>query len=190
MHISSERVIQMQDWREQAKKKNVEIIKEGRCQFCGSPVEKGVTQCVEISSMIIHKLNHADGIKNMTIFMCVDAHALQHPEIHGRWNNHYHLTRLELILNENFQWNYKLSPLLSEVLDEYKKQHQNERIIPSEPGKRGSITAYDIDKTSSEEEYIELVKQWAKEVYESYLEGHKISKKIASKFKEKINRKL
>jgi hypothetical protein len=60
----------MQDWRYQAKKNNVDIIEKGRCQFCNAPVVSGVDQCVEISSAIIHKLNHEDGIKNMTIFLC------------------------------------------------------------------------------------------------------------------------
>ncbi len=44
----------------------------------------GVTQCVEIVAGVTHLISHEDGIKNKTIFKCVDAHALQHPEIHGR----------------------------------------------------------------------------------------------------------
>ncbi|WP_069872288.1 DUF5946 family protein [Fusibacter sp. 3D3] len=93
----------------------------------------------------------------MTIFLCVDAHALQHAEIHGRWNNHFHLTRLNLILNENIKWNYKLSPLLSEVVDSYKASRLEERIIPPEIGKNGNSTVLDVCNTSDGEEYIKVV---------------------------------
>lgn len=175
----------MQEWRDQAIKNNVHINENGQCQFCNAPLEQGVTQCVELSSMINHKLDHDAGIKNMTIFLCVDAHALQHTEIHGRWSNHFHLTRLELILNHNIVWNYKLSPLLSKVVDDYKKTHQEEKILPPKVGERGSLTAYDINMAKEDNEYIELVNRWANEVYTSFTNGHEISKKISSIFKAK-----
>jgi hypothetical protein len=112
----------------------------------------------------------------------LDAHALQHAEIHGRWNNHFHLTRLELIINYNISWNYKLSPFLSEVVDEYKESHKEERIVPPKFGERGSLTVYDVDKAKNDNEYIHLVNQWAEEVYISFSGGHVISKDMANRF--------
>lgn len=176
----------MQDWREQAQKNNI-ICESGDCQFCGAPLEEGVSQCVDISSMITFMISQEEGISNMTIFMCVDSHALQHSEIHGRWNNHFHLSRLELILNDKIPWNYKLSPLLSNVVNDYKKSNKNEFIVPPEPKKRGNITAYSIANAESEEQYIHLVNDWAKSVYDSFLKDQVISKKIAKLFREKYN---
>lgn len=177
----------MQDWREQAQKNNIQIIDFGDCQFCGAPLERGITQCVDISSRITHMLNHNDGIKYMTIFMCVDAHALQHCEIHGRWNNHYHLSRLELILKNNISWNYKLSPLLSNVVNEYKDIHSQEIISPPKPKKRGTLTAYAVDNSESEEQYFKLVREWASGVYDLFSEGHDVSRKIATLFRERYS---
>ena len=176
----------MQDWRDHAKKNNIDIIEHGKCQLCGAPLQFGISQCVDISSTITHKINHNDGIKFMTIFLCVDAHALQHSEIHGRWNIHFHLSRLNLILNDNIHWNYKLSPILSEVVDEYKKTHREERILPPQVEKRGAVTVIDVEKTLDDKEYIQLVNKWAKEVYDSFTNGHEISKEISALFKTKI----
>jgi len=177
----------MQDWRAQARKNSVEVLEIGSCQFCGAPVDSGVSECVDIAGNVTHKIDHKEGIKNMTIFLCVDAHALQHPEIHGRWSNHFHLSRLELILNDKIYWNYRLSTILSSVVDDYKNRHKEERILPPKPGSRGFLSVYDIDKTQSNDEYIQMVDKWAGEVYKTYIFSHPVSKKIAKLFKEKIS---
>lgn len=177
----------MNDWRNQAKKNNFKVKQNGKCQLCGAPLSNGISECVDVSSNIIHKLNHEAGIDSMTIFLCVDAHALQHAEIHGRWNNHFHLTRLNLILNENIKWNYKLSPLLSEVVDSYKASRLEERIIPPEIGKRGNTTVLDVSNTSNDEEYIKVVNKWALEVYNSFEKGHDIAAKLSQIFKDKFH---
>ncbi|MEM7184118.1 MAG: DUF5946 family protein [Spirochaetota bacterium] len=176
----------MQDWRQQATENHITIVETGECQFCRAPLQEGVSECVAIAANITHKINHADGIKNKTIFLCVDAHTLQHTEIHGRWSNHFHLSRLQLILNRKIQWNYELSPLLSRTIDEYKKAHPEERILAPKIGQRGLLTVYDILNAKEEREYIELVNQWAKAVYDSYANGHGIAEKIAYLFQGKI----
>ena len=175
----------MQDWQVQAKKNELNILEDGKCQLCGSNTAKGLFECVGKSSLITHQFNHEDGIKYNTIFLCVDAHALQHSEIHGRWNNHFHLTRLNLILIENINWDYKLSPLLSNVVNSYKMKHLDEKIVSPEIGKRGFITISDVEKSSSDSDYIQLVNKWAVGVFESFIQGHEISKKISRLFKDK-----
>lgn len=176
----------MKDWKNQANKNNLKIEENGKCQLCGALLTSGISQCVDISSNINHKLNHKAGIDSMTIFLCVDAHALQHAEIHGRWNNHFHLTRLNLILNENIKWNYKLSPLLSEVVDSYKASRLEERIIPPVIGKRGNTTVFNVNNTSEDEEYIKVVYRWAREVYNAFENGHDIVEQLSNIFKVKF----
>lgn len=177
----------MQEWRSQAHKNNLDIKENGKCQLCEAQLTNGISQCVDISNYIAHKLNHDEGVKSMTIFICVDAHALQHAEIHGRWNNHFHLTRLNLILNENIKWNYKLSPLLSEVVNEYKVSRLEERIVPPMLGKRGQTTVVDVYNTSNDEEYIKMAYRWAREVYNSFENGHEIVEELSKIFKTKLN---
>jgi len=169
----------MQTWQEQSKKNGLTILEKGKCQLCGANTTKGIFECVEKSGLITHQLKHN------TIFLCVDAYALQHTEIHGRWNNHFHLTRLNLILNKNINWNYKLSPLLSNIINFYKYKHIDEKIIPPEIGKRGVLTITNIEKINSELEYIKMVNMWAVEVFESFINGHEIVDEISLLFKNK-----
>jgi hypothetical protein len=116
----------------------------------------------------------------------VDAHALQHSEIHGRWNNHFHLTRLHLILKLDYKWDYNKSPLLSNYLNEYKKDKNNEILIPPKPMERGYITSIDIlNNAKTESEFKELIKQWALTVYNSWANYHNLVDIIAKGFIDK-----
>lgn len=116
-------------------------------------------------------------------FFIVDAHTLQHPEIHGRWNNHFHLSRLHLIFKYNINWTYQLSPKLSDHLNAYKVSRENEHLTVPEQLQRGSITSTDILKAvDNESECKILIKNWAMEVYKAWNTNHKIVDKIATGF--------
>ncbi len=112
----------------------------------------------------------------------MDAHALQHPEIHGRWSNHFHLTRLNLILVKKQEWDYKKSPLLSDYLNNYKQNRPNEFLALPKPLDRGKITAKDLIKATTADECVELIKKWAYEVYHSWISSHSIVSQIADGF--------
>ena len=115
--------------------------------------------------------------------MIVDAHTLQHPEIHGRWNNHFHLSRLHLIFKYNIQWTYQLSPKLSDYLNRYKVNHQSEYLIPPKVFERGKITTTDIRKKSTNEEDCKnAIIKWAKEVHSVWSNSHAIVDNIAKGF--------
>ena len=90
----------MQDFMDQAAKNGVDLLNKGRCQFCGADYQKGIFDCMENynSGLLLFDFNDPKYLLNR--FLSVDAHALQHPEIHGRWSNHFHLTRLHLILQK------------------------------------------------------------------------------------------
>lgn len=178
----------MQDWIEQANKKNVAILQHGRCQFCFSRTERGVAECVEVASLATHKIDHPLGIEHRTIFLCVDAHALQHPEIHGRWNNHFHLARLNLILADQVRWEYPFSPVLSSVVNTYKAGRSDEFIPPPKAGSRGELTVTDVLDTNSPEEYVRIVWSWAQQVHSAYADGHEIAKEISRLFRNRIAR--
>lgn len=115
--------------------------------------------------------------------MIVDAHALQHPEIHGRWSNHFHLTRLHLIFKYDINWTYKMSPKLSNQLNIYKSKKQYEVLIPPETMQRGLITSTDIlEKPKSPSETKEWIKKWAWSTYNSWSANHKVVDVIAHQF--------
>lgn len=172
----------MQSYEEQAAKRNIIIKENGPCQFCDAQVENGVKECIELSTIATHFLNHDRAIKTNCLFLAVDAHALSHTEIHGRWNNHFHQTRLHLILKENIDWDYFKSPKLSQIINAYKTHHMDEYIHPPEVLHRGSITVSDVLLVDNEETYIQMVYKWAMNVYKAYLEGHEIAKSLSREY--------
>src|SRR5690606_26241095 len=95
---------------------------------------------------------------HLSRFLSVDAHALQHPEIHGRWSNHFHLTRLNLILDKKQHWDYKKSPRLSDYLNKYKLGRPNEVLAVPQPLERGTVTSKDLMTATTTNECVELIR--------------------------------
>ena len=91
----------MQDYISFAEKNGVSLLDSGACQFCGAEVQRGVHECLEIFNLGFQQIDFSNPENHLYRFFIVDAHTLQHSEIHGRWNNHFHLTRLHLIFERN-----------------------------------------------------------------------------------------
>src|SRR5690606_17526794 len=130
----------MQNYIDIANKNGVSLIDSGICKLCGAPTTRGVHECVELFHAGFDKLDYRKKACHIYRFISVDAHTLQHPELHGRWNNHFHLTRLHLTFYYGIQWNYQLSPKLSNHLNQYKVSNSLEYLSPPSVLERGSIT--------------------------------------------------
>jgi ribosomal protein S18 len=172
----------MQDFTEQAIKNGVTLLDKGKCQFCGANYKGDVFECMEIYNNKVLLFDYNIPEINQTRFLIVDTHALQHSELHGRWNNHLHLTRLCLLLEKKVKWDYKKTPLLSDFINEYKKIRMDEILIPPSKLERGKITTKDISLATSTKQYIELVQHWAEEVYHAWALNHLLVSKIADGF--------
>lgn len=174
----------MQDYIDIAAKNGVTLIGEGNCQFCGSETERGVHECVELFSQIAYEsIDYSKSENHIFRFIAVDAHTLQHSEIHGRWNNHFHLTRQHLIFHYNVQWNYELSPKLSDHLNEYKVHNGEEKLSPPAIINRGTVTTKNVITNSSlETDWKEMITKWGIEVYQAWSRHHEIVDKIAQGF--------
>ena len=173
----------MQDYIDIANKNGVTLKGEGSCQFCGASTTRGVHECLEIFNLGFQTINFSEEANHLYRFLIVDAHTLQHPEIHGRWNNHFHLTRLHLILKYEVRWSYQLSPMLSNYLNQYKATRQDEYLQVPAGLKRGEITTTDVLSRSQDEEGCKLaIHDWAREVYHVWSDSHSIVDEIASGF--------
>lgn len=175
----------MQDFIDQATKNGVTLLNKGNCQFCGADYQKGIFDCMGNYNSGLKLLDFSNSEYHVSRFLSVDAHALQHPEIHGRWSNHFHLTRLNLILEKNVKWDYKKSPLLSDFLNDYKINRQDEFLSIPKPLDRGNITAKNLIKATTADECVELIKKWADEVYCAWSLNHKLVSQIAYGFLDK-----
>jgi hypothetical protein len=172
----------MQDFIDQANKNGVALHDKGRCQCCGADYQKGIFDCMDNYNNGLQLLDFNNSEHHISRFLSVDAHALQHPEIHGRWSNHFHLTRLNLILDKKQTWDYRKSPMLSDYLNAYKINRPNEFLIIPKPLERGQITAKDLIKATTADECVALIKQWADEVYHSWSSNYSIVSQIADGF--------
>ena len=171
----------MQDYRDFAEKNGVRLLDTGPCQFCGAQTKRGIHECLEIFHLSFQTNNSID--QHLYRFLIVDAHALQHPEIHGRWSNHFHLCRLHLIFKHGVKWTYAMSPKLSDYLNAYKQGNEDEYLIPPDIQQRGTITSTQILNCSSDEQMCKaLIEKWAKEVYVSWQSNHQKADAIANGF--------
>ncbi|NUO01420.1 MAG: hypothetical protein HUU01_12490 [Saprospiraceae bacterium] len=175
----------MTDFIDQAEKNGVVLLDNGPCQFCGADYQRGIFDCMDHYNSSLYLLDFKETEYHIPRFLSVDAHALQHPEIHGQWSNYFHLTRLNLILDKNQAWDYKKSPLLSNYLNEYKLNQPIELLAIPKPLERGSITAKDLLAASTAAECVEWIKKWAAEVYRAWSPNHSLVSKIAAGFLDK-----
>jgi hypothetical protein len=171
----------MQDWLSYAEKHEIALQDIGPCQFCGAPVLRGVKECHHNISHIAEMLDYNDPANYVTRFLSVDAMALQHYELHGPWNNYIHFARLVLIFEKNVQWNYTLTPLLSNVVNDYKRDKSTH---PSPPikGQRGTITTVDLLAAKTPEQCREIVRNWGHNVYEAFYSYREEVEIIVSRF--------
>jgi len=173
----------MQDYISMAAKNNVQLKDSGSCQFCGSNTQRGVHECIELFNLSLNFPNHAGSASGNYRFICVDAHTLQHPELHGRWNNHFHLLRQRLIFHHSVLWSYKLSPILSQFLGEYKENHPNQILKPPEPLSRGKITTSDLSALSIPSlESRNLIEKWGREVHRAWSAYHELIEQLSVDF--------
>ena len=172
----------MQDFIAQASKNGVLLSETGPCQCCGADFEQGIFDCMHHYQYGLELIDFSQAENLIFRFLSVDAHALQHPEIHGRWSNHFHLTRLNLMLEKKIRWDYQSSPVLSNYLNAYKADRPNEILIPPAPMYRGNITTKDFVAVSSAEACMHLIKQWAEQVYVAWQDNHALVSPIADGF--------
>jgi Family of unknown function (DUF5946) len=175
----------MQTFLDQAEKNGITLLNEGPCQCCGAMYERGIFECMEHYNNGMQFLDFNEARNHRYIFLSVDAHALQHPEIHGRWSNHFHLTRLHLLFAKNQTWNYQKSPLLSNYLNEYKSLRPQEVLNVPLPTNRGKLTNKEISEVKTADECKMLIENWAKEVYIAYNLNLAIVEEIAKGFLNK-----
>lgn len=173
----------MQDYVSFAEKNGISLYNKGNCQLCGAKTTRGIHECLEIFNLGFQSIDFSLPENHIYRFFIVDAHTLQHPEIHGRWSNHFHLTRLHLIFKYQVAWTYQLSPKLSDTLNKYKAVNKDEKFKASKPLNRGNITTTDILETASDMEKTKLmIWDWAKEVYMNWEGYHGIVDVIAQRF--------
>ncbi len=176
----------MQHYTNFAQKNNVVLLDTGPCQFCGAQTQRGVHECLEVFNLGFQSVDYSLPENHLYRFLTVDAHTLQHPEIHGRWSNHFHLTRLHLMLKHEVEWTYQLSPRLSDHLKGYKRAHAEEYLSLPPILQRGIITSTDVLAVQEDiQQCKDLIRNWAEAVYDVWSDHHITIAEVAKGFSGK-----
>jgi hypothetical protein len=163
----------MQNYVEFAAKNGVVLDDVGPCQFCGAVLDRSVHECMEIFELGFGGLDLTSPQDHIIRFFIVDAHALQHPELHGRWSSHFHLARLVAVLDEDVVWRYSDSPKLSAALDVHKTGVPHERLVPPRIGERGTHTVADVQAIRDDESACKTeIRAWARSVHAAWASEH------------------
>jgi hypothetical protein len=145
----------------------------GPCQFCGAVLEGSVHECVEIFELGFGGLEHISRQEHIFRFFIVDAHALQHPELHGRGSSHFHLARLVAVLDGGVVWEYSDSPRSSTVLDAHKTGVPNQRLAPPRTGERGTHNVSDVQAVRDDDTaYKAEIRAWARPIHSAWASEH------------------
>ncbi len=167
-------------------RKNIKLKNTGPCQFCGAQMAKGVLECVSIYEQAFQLFDLSDQQSLGYRFLSVDAHALQHPEIHGHWSSHFHLTRLHLMLKLQVEWNYRQSVQLNHYLNQFQLDRRNKYLVLPPAGMRGTITAKEVFSTADVEVCKRRINKWACQVYDAWSANHDRITGMATDFLQKL----
>ena len=178
----------MQSYLDVAAKNGVALDDVGPCQFCGAALDRSVHECMEIFELGFGGLDLTSPQDHYVRFFIVDAHALQHPELHGRWSSHFHLARLVTVFDEGVVWRYRDSPTLSAALDVHKAGVPDERLVPPRAGQRGTHTVCDVQAVRDDEAACKAeIRAWARSVHAAWATEHEkvlpvVRRFLASRF--------
>lgn len=156
----------MQTLEDYAHKSGLELKKDGPCQLCGSRVTGGIYECFEMFQQIVGEASNPNDTRVTVQLIIVDAHALQHSEVHGIRNNNYHLLRLLGIYkygtSSRIGADYSfLSPILDPNISVL---HLDSPQVKS----RGILTVADIVGVNEGDHSIKLIKDWGREVFNAW----------------------
>jgi len=137
-----------------------------RCQCCGAAVAEGVKGCWELYAGLGERA-YADPAYATATFYGVDAHALQHPEIHGIKNNAAHLLRLHWIFSRH-------AYVQANTVPRWWQAYLQSNNIPhlDSPPQRGDITVVQVAAAPSAPAYAAAMQAWGRAVYDAWAIHH------------------
>ena len=137
------------------------------CPYCGAAIADGDADCQPLYAEFLYKLYNNPGYAAVA-FLTVDAHALQHPEIHGYKNNAFHLLRLYWQLEFGGDALHDRGPRWLQV------QFDGKVDVPKldAPAQRGAITVADAMRAETVPELAALVQQWGQAVWGAWSQYH------------------
>ena len=137
------------------------------CAGCGAKIEGGLEGCQNLFATLLAREYTDFAYAKMNSFT-VDAHALQHPEVHGV-KNIAHLIRLCWLIEHNGNPHIGMHgpPWFVKHLD------GDYRPPPLEiPKNRGAITVVEVAQAQTSEAYEKLARAWGRSAWDAFALHH------------------
>lgn len=150
------------------------------CKYCRASIPKRTRDCFEYYSEIMTSKFSTEEFRKFQIY-CVDAHALQHPELHGVKNNFYHLLSL------CYSFEFKKGPVNYNDIKFLQQRTNSSKDIPNliGPANRGSMTINSIENISDKLLFEKISREWAFEVWNCWSDYHALIRKEIHKLYDK-----
>lgn len=156
------------------------------CEGCGLqlPMINDVCHSYMLSSPACWKIynevlarEYGDNAYSSVNRLTVDSYALQHPGTDDRRaikSVNTHLASLYLIFEKNHSYG-EATAMMTHIIEKHKVQFT----YLKPPKDLGNLTIYDVWKAKNAEEHIDIVKQWAKNVWDAWSEYHQYIARLA-----------
>jgi hypothetical protein len=138
------------------------------CPYCGAAIGSGADACLRLVAQLAERAR-AEKDYAQAHLLSVDAHALQHPELHGRLSNHVHLLSLSLMLERGA--NASIDSRKPAVEKFLALGRDWPPLDPPPAGQRGNLTVRNVLDASPVERPL-LARQWAEEVWQTWRPHH------------------
>ncbi|HVB99237.1 MAG TPA: DUF5946 family protein [Candidatus Dormibacteraeota bacterium] len=158
----------MQDFRRRSAGNGATTQNQGPCPFCGAMVEHGAQACLQLLAGLSERTRAEKPYAQAHLFS-FDAHALQHPELHGPLNNHVHLLSLCLMLERGASAGIGSRQPAVEKFLALGRQWPPIEAPPA--GRRGTLTVKNVFEASVAERP-RLAREWAGEVWKLWQPHH------------------
>lgn len=138
------------------------------CPLCGAAAGSGSDACLRLLAQLAERAHAEKGYAQAHLFS-VDAHALQHSELHGRLSNHVHLLSLCLMLERGASASVdSRKPAVEKFLALGREWPALE---PPPVPQRGKLTVKNVLDASAEERPL-LARRWAEEAWQAWHPHH------------------
>ncbi len=144
------------------------------CCCCGARVPDGVQGCYKLFSEVA-VAGPALGAPPAAGIYRLNAHTLQHPEIHGKTNNAAHLVWLCWVFEFGGDTNAPSGPPW------WRRARRGEVVELAAPTARGALTVADVARATDPAEYLALTEAWARTVYAAWHAHHGWAKRAVER---------
>jgi hypothetical protein len=132
------------------------------CQICG------VANCQRLLAELGERARSEKSYAQVHLFS-VDAHALQHPELHGPLSSHSHLLSLCLMLERGAT---AAAGSRKPAIEKFLALGRSWPALDPPPvGQRGTLTAKDVLEATPAER-AQMARRWAEEVWQAWQPHH------------------